>query len=393
MKIATFSKGRGFCYVHRIQYPIGKLVENDHATCVNINPSHDDYYEKLPELISQLVDWGVNVFLFQMASPPDLIIKFADINARMGFPILIVTDIDDDFTNTHPSNSHYRYGGVDEVEVDGKLIWEDGTLCENFGKLKDIEPKDLDLYKFDLVRNRVVLLKRLRALMYSDIITCTTPDLAETFSKWNSHIKVLPNYINPDDKPKGRKKDRDHVLIGWQGGDSHHHDLRMIMPALKRIKEKYGAKVKFRFMGADFRNMYKEVGGEFCGWIQPENFFHVFASDLFDIGLIPLVDPVVNPFNLGKSNVKWVEYSHYGIPSVVSSCKPYDLHIDHGNNGFLACDIDDWFNYLSLLIDDSLLRSKIGYNAKKEVESKWYIQNNYYKWLNLYKNSLAIKSK
>ena len=137
--------------------------------------------------------------------------------------------------------------------------------------------------------------------------------------------------------------------------------------------------------------MYKEIDGEHIPWTDPELFNKKFSEDLIDIGIVPIVDPDENKFNKSKSNIKWLEYSHYGVPSVVSGFKPYVQHIDDGKTGLIAYDNQDWFDNLSKLIDDPLYRIKVGADAKKEVDLKFSIHNHAHKWYDLYMSALHKK--
>ena len=390
LRVCIISKDTGFCYFYRLKWALSVLEEQGLVETIGINWAHEKFRENPGKCFEAVIDWA-DVFVFQYSNPADILIRYNDFACMEKIPKLFVSEFDDDFTTIHPSNSYYRYMGTEEVKVGDKWAWKDMDLCDHLDEYKDKSEKEKNDYRFNLFRNKARTYKMYRALMYSDVITTTTPELGETFMDWNENVAVLPNYINPQVMPEGSKKKRDHVLIGWQGGDSHHHDLKMIFPALKKLKKNYGDKVKFRFMGAAFKNLYKEVDAEFMEWVKPEDFYSKFSEDLLDIGLVPLVDPEINPFNKAKSNIKWLEYSHYGIPSVVSNYKPYKQHIEDGKTGLLCNTVDDWYCSLVRLIEDPIYRIKMGADAKREVDSKFTIQNHAYKWYDLYMSALQKK--
>ena len=56
-----------------------------------------------------------------------------------------------------------------------------------------------------------------------------------------------------------------------------------------------------------------------------------------------------------------------GIPPICSNVGTNKDIINNSQNGFLANDENDWFEYLLKLIDSEDLRSKIGINAKKTI--------------------------
>lgn len=392
LNICVVTRSTGFCHYYRVRFPLEDLERRGLVNVVCIDTGHKKYMENPGKTISELIPWA-DVFIFQYSAPQDILVRFNDYCIQEKIPKLFVSDFDDDLTCLDPSNASYRFTGIEEVKINGKYMWKDNSLCDFLNDYKDKSEEEKEEFKFNIFKNKVKMLKMFRAMMYSDIITVTTPDLAATMHGWNNDVCILPNYINPNVMPEGKKEPRDYILIGWQGGDSHYHDLKMIMPALKQIKKKYKNKVKFRFMGAAFVEMYKEVEGEFIGWVDPKNFYNEFSKDLFDIGLIPLINPDINKFNRSKSNIKWLEYSYYGIPSVVSSFTPYKEHIVNHKTGILCETLDTWVEGLSKLIDDSLYRIKLGANAKEEVNNKFRIQTHSHKWYDLYMEALEQKVK
>lgn len=390
LRVCVISKDNGFCYFYRLKWPLAELERRGLIETVGIDWSRESFKKDPGDAFSKVIDWA-DVFIFQYSNPADILIRYSDFSTQNKIPKLFISEFDDDFTCVHPSNSYYRHSGIEEVKVGKDYAWKDGDLCDHLNEYTDKSEDEKRALSFNIFRNKARMAKMFRGLMYSDVITTTTPELGATFTKWNDNVAVLPNYINPEVMPEGKKKHRDYTLIGWQGGDSHHHDLKMIMPALKRVKQRYGDKVRFRFMGAAFVNMYKEIEGEHIPWEDPYNFYNKFSEDIFDIGLVPLIDPSLNKFNNAKSNIKWLEYSYYGIPSVVSGYNPYVQHISDGETGLICYTEQEWYDSLVKMIEDPLYRFKVGANAKKEVDLKFTIQTHAYKWYDLYMSALHKK--
>jgi glycosyltransferase involved in cell wall biosynthesis len=84
----------------------------------------------------------------------------------------------------------------------------------------------------------------------------------------------------------------------------------------------------------------------------------------FDIGIAPVTD---SHFNQSKSNIKWLEYSALGVPSVCSKVYPYATSIEHGVTGFLASNDDEWYRALKSLVESAELRQQIGRAAFDHV--------------------------
>lgn len=326
-------------------------------------------------------DWAswADIIIFQFAHPADLVMDTINLINNESLPKLVVVEFDDNYNAIHPTNEAYRYFGTAEIRVNnGKWLWR------NKRKLSKKEDK----VPFDIERNHRRLTTMNKACELADVITTTTQRLAETFK--SDHAFPLANYISPDFMPISNKPVRDYIVIGWQGGDSHYNDIRTVFPVLKKIKSIYGDKVKFRFMGADFRRMYSEVDGEFREWIEPGDFFEEFSKDVFDIGIIPLLD---TEFNRAKSNIKWLEYSYYNIPSVVSYVPPYSDDGHHGKNILFYKTDEEMFSAIKKLIDDPIYRFRLAHEARQYVLKNYDIRTYCHKWYDLYVNKLDEKIK
>jgi hypothetical protein len=190
--------------------------------------------------------------------------------------------------------------------------------------------------------------------------------------------------------PISEKKNQDNrTVICYQGGDSHYADIKMIMPVLNKIKKAYGNTVHFKFFGSDFKKLYKELNAEFVPW-DNDDFYRTFSKHKIDLGIIPLNNI---PFNTRKSNIKWLEYSYYKIPSVVANVYPYKPHIEQLRTGYLYSTPEQMFLLMRDLIDDPIQRLMIGGMAKQEVDNKWTIQTNAIRWYKTFMTCLTEKLK
>jgi len=196
--------------------------------------------------------------------------------------------------------------------------------------------------------------KLIIAMRLVDLITVTTPALAETYRKYNK-VKILPNMI---DISEWQPKTKSGKTVGW-----------------------YSSGIRFE--------EFKSIVG---GWIPPDVHLYLAGSTIFedfkhnnlvvedrfnpvetprilsniDIGLIPLA---LNRFNNGKSDLKGLEYGAMGIPFIASMTEPYRKLVNHGVNGFLVKHSRDWTGYINLLMDDKL-RHDMGRAARKVSESR-----------------------
>jgi len=91
------------------------------------------------------------------------------------------------------------------------------------------------------------------------------------------------------------------------------------------------------------------------------------------INLAPL--ELNNVFNSCKSELKIFEAASLRIPTIASHIGAYADTIVNLENGLLAKTPEDWYNCLSLLIQDKQLRIKLGQRAYETCLAKFYIEN------------------
>jgi glycosyltransferase involved in cell wall biosynthesis len=87
-----------------------------------------------------------------------------------------------------------------------------------------------------------------------------------------------------------------------------------------------------------------------------------------DIGLMPLPD---TEWAKGKCGFKILEYFSMGIPAVASPVGVNRNIIQHGKNGFLCTDSQEWMENLNLLLQSKELREQLG-KAGRRLVTKIY---------------------
>lgn len=248
---------------------------------------------------------------------------------------------------------------------------------------------------------------------YGDAITTTNIRLAKQYSQWGKRVYVLPNMIDEtSDRWDVEIKEKDYILIGWMGSSSHIGDLEILKEVVPAILEKYD-NVRFKFMGArpdwidDLKCSrqnkwlcllgYPKEMSQFYNhsmmiqdkWLNIFEYPQEMAQ--FDIGLITIEN---NPFNtIGRSDLKFLEYSMFEISSIASNLHPYRDVIRHKKTGFLVDknETEGWVYYISQLIEDAELRKKIGKNAKEYVLSERTYRDNIHKWAEVYEKEIELK--
>lgn len=223
----------------------------------------------------------------------------------------------------------------------------------------------------------------------SDALVVSTPNLKEVYSAYNDNIHVVENVIDSALWRGNTSPARHRVNIGWVGGGTHGKDLEIVKDVIFETLAKH-KNVRFfclhgtpRFFKhkpgcAQFDRPLNEPPCLECNGYPGIEWTHDFKAikdypkwvtgHKFDIGIAPLVD---NAFNRGKSNLRWLEYSVQGIPTVASNVGHFKETLRHGETGFLVNTEEEWLHALDRLLDDSALRNNIGKNARREVLTNW----------------------
>ena len=224
----------------------------------------------------------------------------------------------------------------------------------------------------------------LRYCSTANMITCTTPYLGDHHRElsYGVPVEVLPNYV-PEfvlDLPRDEKS---RPRLGWMGGGSHVRDVEWCANGVRRFMQRFPEWDLF-INGQDYRRSFKvpENRSFHVPWVHITDDSKMYYRTIdFDIGICPLVD---TKFARSKSPIKALEYSARGIPPVASDVEPYRNFIRHGETGFLVKQEHEWLKYLSVLASDTELRESMGKAAKEEAR-KHTIEQNWQKWVNVYK--------
>lgn len=207
----------------------------------------------------------------------------------------------------------------------------------------------------------------------SDAVIVSTSFLKENLQTMfpEKPIYVIPNAIDFDiwDKVtsdgKMEPKAPGVVRIGYTGCANHSGDMEIVKPVLLQLLEDYP---NLEVIIAQDLGCFKGVSHPrlklLNRWVSiPEYPSMVKGWDL-DIGIAPLRD---NQFNRAKSNLRWIEYSALGLPTVASAVRPFNECVKNDVNGFLCKSQADWMENLNRLIKDKSLRQSVGTSAYSEV--------------------------
>lgn len=236
-------------------------------------------------------------------------------------------------------------------------------------------------------------------------VTTTTPEIARAYSRYNTNIAVIENFIDysyrdwgvdvvwsmgqPLFKPRPLVRPKEfegYITIAWQGGSTHLPDLKVLLPSIKTVLEKY-PKTMFVFYGAwnlfDAANQEVGIPEDRVFKVEPRHFMdHPEALRGFDIGLAPLFPC---EFNVSKSSLKILEGIATGQAMVASNVGPYArFEKRHPGSVLLVgngarCHAT-WVEAISRLVEDEQLRRDMQESGRRLAVDRYSLERNFHLW-------------
>lgn len=361
------------CAYYRIQLPLGTLATHTQGGAHLGGKWHTEWGQKLPlpTALSDALNRGYGT------APADIATHMAE-----RFDVVIGQQIGAGGTGADHlwqamARHRDRHGGPMLV-----LETDDDLTALHSGHLEEARREmatRADVYR--------------RAIAVADVVTVTTPALAETVQRHaNGRVVVIPNYIDRAmfdvpgggqhipptrvEEPGGWSRIREgypgpeRMLIGWGGSSTHRVDFDVAWPGLQRLLNRR-RDVCFAAMGVAHRvddpAMAKlERRGQLAGlrWMDmakerwPDYWRRI---GWYDVGIAPLE---TNPFNDAKSWIKILEYCAMGVPFVASASPEYrrflatwndvqaDALVSYAPPGLLVEREHDWWPALEAMTSD-----------------------------------------
>lgn len=204
----------------------------------------------------------------------------------------------------------------------------------------------------------------------ADAVIVSTEALSRVVRPFASEVVVVPNELDPEfwgddlgpSSPRepwtGGRPDADgrvHAL--YMGSATHQDDLELLRPVFDGLITADGHPVVLDVVGV--------TGGD-PGWFErvdiPEGHHPEFVrwlrgeSGRWSVGLAPLAD---DPFNTSKSDLKFLEYTMMGLPTVASRSTSYATVPEHG--GRTASTTDEWRRAISTAVTAGPSESAVSY--------------------------------
>ena len=273
-------------------------------------------------------------------------------------------------------------------------------------------------------------------LKEASYVTTTTKVFADEIKKFNPNVVVFPNAIDPNEPQfKQPTLESDRIRIGWLGGSSHLHDLRLLQGFVNKNSD-INDKVQYVLCGFDTRGTMTEINQqtgeqkqrpikpEETVWAQYEEIFtdnykivdenykkylmefkeynyetsltlpysrvwtkpvtsYAMNYSKLDISLAPIKNHI---FNRVKSQLKVIESGFYKKALIVSEVGPYTIDLKHsldkGNfvdgNALLVDENrnhSDWSKYVKKLVQNPNLIQDMGERLYETVKDTYDLRN------------------
>jgi glycosyltransferase involved in cell wall biosynthesis len=230
--------------------------------------------------------------------------------------------------------------------------------------------------KYSRIDSQVTLSNISKMMQRSFAVSAGCEALVDFAKPYNDNTVLIPSSIKLKNYPACSKVKKDKVVIGWVGNGNHYYQdlITILLEPLKCLALKHN--ITFKLIGACGEQvLYDSFTGidgldtrfiDAIDWSSSEQL--VLALSDIDIGVYPLLD---NDFNAYKCAFKALEYMALGIPLVASPVGANCEVIDHGKDGFLASNNEQWVESLSLLIANEAKRKQMGKAGRSKIKKQY----------------------
>jgi len=369
--------------------------------------------------------------------------KFRSVDPHVKLQNLYPNDfhVDIDYT---PKIEDYNYWKKYQIVHFHRTIGQDYDSCpaliEKLKGMGIVVVGDIDDYWLPtkehpihqlIIQNKLheKIIKNLKAA--SCVIT-TTEIFANELRKFNNNVVVFPNAIDPNESQfKEPTLSSDKIRVGWLGGSSHLHDLKLMDGTVSKLSSLQD-KIQYFVCGFDIRGTVTEINQqtgektqrpikpdetvwlkyekiftndykiitpkykeflekyedkEYLGW-ENENYVRVWTKPVtsyaknyskFDISLAPIQNHI---FNRMKSQLKVIEAGFYKKALIASNVGPYTIDLKHAlhqgkftdGNALLVNENNnhsDWAKNIKKLVDNPSMIVDLGERLYETVKDKY----------------------
>lgn len=188
---------------------------------------------------------------------------------------------------------------------------------------------------------------------------CSTEQLAERFAPFANETAVIPTPVDTERfRPAADRTMKSPPVLGWVGTGGNLFYLKEISAVLARLQAETGCGLTvisewdFESEGLIVQNRRWSLDRE------------VEQMREMDIGLMPLTD---NEYTRAKAGFKILQYWACGLPVVASPVGINATLVEDGVNGYLASTDEEWYEKITLLLEDRNRARLLGEAGRERV--------------------------
>jgi len=233
-----------------------------------------------------------------------------------------------------------------------------------------VDYDDAAFHRYDLHRNGLVrglLGKKIdRVMRNACLVVAGNEYLKErALAAGAKRVEILPSVVDADLYTPTLARDSG-FTVGWIGAPVTAPYLEAVRPALEMLAN--GGQAEVRLVGAGKAINWENPSVRILPW---EEETEVQNIQQFDVGIMPLPD---EPFERGKCGYKLIQYMACGLPVVASPVGVNRQIVEHGVNGFLASNPDEWRAALACLRDNPALCRQMGQAGREKFKAQFSLQ-------------------
>ena len=189
--------------------------------------------------------------------------------------------------------------------------------------------------------------------------------LADKAAQYQNNISIIPTGLDTEGyRPDANRMKNEAVIVGWMGTSGY---LDYVEKPISLLKDQVGA-IQFSVIS---NAQYTGDGKRNVIWTAWSSDNEISQLQAMDIGLMPLEN---SEYSRGKCGFKILQYMACGAVPVASDIGFNAEIIEHGIDGFLVREPEDWKHYVMKLVNDPELRNKMRDAARSKVTSEFDIK-------------------
>lgn len=186
--------------------------------------------------------------------------------------------------------------------------------------------------------------------------------LAENAAAYQDNIAIIPTGLDTDTYVPGRSGNvSGATLVGWMGTSGY---LDWVQEPISKLQDHVGD-IQISIIS---NAQYTGIGQENVMWAAWSSEQEVSQLQAMDIGLMPLEE---SEYSKGKCGFKILQYMACGAVPIASDVGFNAEIIEHGIDGFLVRQPEDWKTHVLRLAEDKELRQRMAEAARNKVVSEF----------------------